>query len=210
MLVVQELVVLIDLEPTGISSWLRREVNGIAHLVAMAVALMAAALRSLLLLLVVVVVVDLRRGRTAGENDDDEVYRGEGLFVPPPLRAEVLVMKFGERDSRIPSWTGEAREWAGNVNPFFARARTTTTTTTTTTMTDGSARLRIGGRWRSATWIRSTSRVDGVFAILYVVSRVFPTFSPPEAEKWEGSLRGPSRERPRFTFHLASEGASPH
>lgn len=45
MLVVQELG-LIDLEPTGISSWLRREVNGIAHLVAMAVALMTAALRS--------------------------------------------------------------------------------------------------------------------------------------------------------------------
>ena len=47
MLVVQDILGLIDLEPTGISSWLRREVNGIAHLVAMAVTLMAAALRSL-------------------------------------------------------------------------------------------------------------------------------------------------------------------
>ncbi|KYN04061.1 hypothetical protein ALC62_04825 [Cyphomyrmex costatus] len=36
----------IDLEPTGISSWLVAAVNRIAHLVAMAVALMAAALRS--------------------------------------------------------------------------------------------------------------------------------------------------------------------
>lgn len=93
MLVVQELGLLIDLEPTGISSWLRRECERNSAPRCDGGRLMAAALLSLApALLVVVVVVDLRRGRrTAGEDDDDdEVYRGEGLFVPPP---------YGERRS---------------------------------------------------------------------------------------------------------------
>jgi len=116
MLVVRELG-LIDLEPTGISSWLRREVNGIAHLVAMAVALMTAALRSprayvAVALAVVVDGVDVARWTD-----------GWGWGWGRATGGLALARKFGGRDARArtPSWTDPS---AMNVDECPAVAAT--------------------------------------------------------------------------------------
>lgn len=69
-LVVRELG-LIDLVPTGISSCLVAVVNGQVHLVTMAVALMAAALRSRLSLSPLLLTALLGDCKNGGRDDDD-------------------------------------------------------------------------------------------------------------------------------------------
>lgn len=105
---------LIDLEPTGISSWLVAA-NGTAHLVAMAVALMLAALRSPL-------VRRFRRcvGGAAARRTDGDHARDAATFravIDRPSRNSTNVPHAGTSSTGRPRRRGGSRPVA-NVQPI--------------------------------------------------------------------------------------------